>query len=131
MTTIAKSGKPSISTGAPDTSCSVSGLIAGEALSAADACYIKTSDGKVYKSTGAAANAAAVVDGFAPDDCPIGEATSLYWDVNFRYGAALSPGSFAYLSATAGLLDTAATTGGLVPIGRVIDATRIYLFKSY
>lgn len=131
MTAVAKSGTPSISTGAPPTSCSVSGLIAGEALSAGDACYIKSSDGKVYKSTGTAANAAAVVDGFAPTDCPIGEATSLYWHVNFYYGAGLTPGSFVYLSTTAGALEDAATTGGTVPIGRVIDASRIWVRKSY
>lgn len=131
MAAIAKSGTPSLSTAIPPTSNSVSGLYAGEALSAGDACYIKTSDGKVYKSTGAAANAAAVVDGFALSDCPIGEALSLYWGVNLRYGAGLSPGSFAYLDTTAGGLSDAATTGGTVPIGRVIDATRIYVKKSY
>jgi len=132
LTAIAKSGTPSISTPAPDVEHSVSGLYAGEALSAGDACYIKTSDGKVYKSTGAAANAAAVVDGFVPSDTPIGEACSLYYGVRWRYGAALSPGSFAYLSGTtSGGLDTATSTGGTVPIGRVIDATRIDLFRSY
>jgi hypothetical protein len=132
MAAVPKSGTPSISTGAPPTSCSVSGLIAGEALSAGDACYIKSSDGKAYKATGAAANAAAVVDGFAPSACPLGEATSLYWNVNFYYGAGLTPGSFVYLSATtAGGLEDAATTGGTTPIGRVIDASRIWVQKSY
>jgi hypothetical protein len=131
MAAIAKSGTPSLSTAIPPTTNSISGLFAGEAISSGDACYIKTSDGKVYKSTGAAANAAAVVDGFALADCPIGEALSLYWGVNLRYGASLSPGSFAYLDTTAGGLSDAATTGGTVPIGRVIDATRIYVKKSY
>jgi hypothetical protein len=106
-------------------------LIAGEALGAGDACYIKTSDGKVYKSTGTAANAAAVVDGFAPTSCPAGDATSLYWSVNFAYGSALSPGSFLYLDTVAGGLADAATTGGTVPVARVIDATRIWVKKSY
>lgn len=131
MAAIAKSGTPSLSTAIPPTTHSISGLYAGEAISAGDACYIKTSDGKVYKSTGAAANAAAVVDGFALADCPIGEALSLYWGVNLRYGANLSPGTFAYLDTTAGGLSDVATTGGTVPIGRVIDATRIYVKKSY
>jgi hypothetical protein len=132
MTAIAKSGTPSISTATPPTTCSISGLYAGEAIAAGDACYIKTSDGKVYRSTGAAANAAAVVDGFAPTDYSSGDAMSLYWNVNFRYGAALSPGSFCYLSGTtAGGLDTATSTGGTTPIGRVIDATRIFVQKSY
>jgi hypothetical protein len=131
MASVAKSGTPTISTATPPTNCSVSGLIAGEALAAGDACYIKTSDGKVWRSTGAAANAAAVVDGFVPTACPVGEATSLYWDVNFRYGAALSPGSFLYLDTSAGGLADAATTGGTVPVGRVIDATRVFVRKSY
>jgi hypothetical protein len=250
MTAIAKTGKPGISTTVPPTSCSVSSLIAGESLGGGDACYIKSSDGKVYKSTGAltgttrpsapalaaalsggtvddgeysvkityttaageslpsesseivtkstSANqstitvtspaaatgavkykvyitpknggpwklqnstgtnvgtdftltappvtntaepptadtsgsyAASVVDGYAPDNCPSGGVTSLYWDVNFGYGSALTPGTFAYLSgSTAGGLDTAPSALGTAPIGRVIDATRIWLQKSY
>jgi hypothetical protein len=131
MASIAKSGTPSLSTAIPPTTNSLSGLYAGESLSAGDACYIKTSDGKVYRSIGTAANAAAVVDGFALSDCPIGEVLSLYWGVNLRYGAGLNPGTFAYLDTTAGGLSDAATTGGTVPIGRVIDATRIWVRKSY
>lgn len=131
MTAIAKSGTPSICTMTPGFEHSVSGLIAGAALAAGDACYIKTSDGKVYPSNGTAATAPAVVDGFAPAACSLGDPTSLYWGVNFNYGAALSPGSFVYLDTTAGGLSDAATTGGTVPIGRVIDANRIYVQKSY
>ncbi len=131
MTAIAKSGQVSLSTSVPPTNCMVSGLYAGEALAAGDACYIKTSDGKVYRSNGTAANAAAVVDGFTPSDVPIGEVVTLMWHVNFRYGAGLSPGSFAYLDTNAGALNDTATTGGTVPVGRVIDATRIFVQKSY
>lgn len=131
MASVAKSGQPSVSTSVPPTNCQLSGLYAGEALAAGDACYIKTSDGKVYRSNGTAANAAAVVDGFTPSDVPIGEVVTLMWHVNFRYGAGLSPGSFVYLDTTAGGLSDAATTGGTVPIGRVVDATRIFVQKSY
>lgn len=131
MAAIAKSGQVSVSTSVPPTNCQLSGLYAGEALAAGDACYIKTSDGKVWRSIGTAVNAAAQVDGFTPSDVPIGEVVTLMWDVNFRYGLALSPGSFAYLDTTAGGLSDAATTGGTVPIGRVVDATRIYVQKSY
>lgn len=131
MAAIAKSGTPSITTAAPPTNCSLSGLFAGEAIAAGDACYIKTADGLIWRSNGTAANAAAVVDGFAPEAAVAGDALSLYWNVRFAYGASLSPGSFAYLATTSGALDTAATTGGTVPIGRVIDATRIDLFRSY
>jgi hypothetical protein len=131
LAAVSKSGTPSITTAAPPTNCSLSGLFTGEAIAAGDACYIKTSDGKIYKSDGTAANAAAVVDGFAPEAAASGDALTLYWNVRFAYGASLSPGSFVYLATTAGALDTAATTGGTVPVGRVVDATRIDLFRSY
>jgi hypothetical protein len=250
MTAIAKSGTPSITTAAPPTNCSISGLFAGEAINAGDACYIKTSDGKAYKSTGAlvgtappdepalttatsggtivdglygvkityvtaageslpsessfittkgasadqstltvaspaaatgatkykvyitaknggpwklqnttgtnvgtgftlsappatntaeppttdtsGSHAASVVDGFAPEAAASGDAVSLYWNVRFAYGAALSPGSFVYLDeTTAGALNDSPTTYGTVPVGRVVDATRIELFRSY
>jgi hypothetical protein len=132
MADIAKSGSPSLSTiGPAPGSCKLPTLTAGEALGAFDACYIKN-DGKVYKSTGAAANAAAKVNGFAPDGgCPAGEAVTLLFNVSVRYGAALTPGAQVYLSgATAGALADAASTGGTAPIGFVVDATRIYLYQS-
>jgi hypothetical protein len=250
MAAIAKSGTPSITTAAPPTNCSLSGLFTGEAIAAGDACYIKASDGKIYKSTGALTGtvpplepalavalsggtvddgiygvkityvtaageslpsessfirsasttpnqgtltitspaaatgatkykvymtpknggpwklqnttgtniatdftitappvtntaepptadtsgsyAASVVDGFAPEAAASGDAMSLYWNVRFAYGASLSIGSFAYLDeTTAGALNDSPTALGTVPIGRVIDATRIDLFRSY
>ena len=131
MASIAKSGVVSISTPTPDVEHSLSGLYAGEAITAGDACYIKSSDGKIYRSNGTAANAAAVVDGFAASDAPIGEPVSLYYGIRFRYGANLTPGTFVYLDTNAGGLSDAATTGGTVAIGRVVDATRIDLFRSY
>lgn len=131
MAAITRTGQVSVTTSVPPTNCQVSGLYAGAGLVAGDACYIKTSDGKVYPSNGTAANAAAVVDGFTPSDVPIGEVVTLIWHVNLRYGAGLSPGSFVYLDTVAGGLNDTATTGGLTPVGRVIDATRIYVQKSY
>lgn len=114
----------------PGQNDTVSGLKAGEALGAGDACYVK-SDGLVWRSTGAAANAAAKVRGFAAEACAVGEAVTLYHDVNFRYGSGLTPGIDVYLSgATAGGLDTAASTGGTAPIGYVVDATRIHVWES-
>jgi hypothetical protein len=55
MTAITRStgGTLSITTPVPPTSCNLSGLTAGAAIAAGDACYIKTSDGKVYPSSGA------------------------------------------------------------------------------
>lgn len=132
MASIAKVTPVSISTAAPDAEHSLSGLYAGESISSGDACYIKSSDGKLYKSNGTAANAAAVVDGFAAGDAAIGDPLTLYYGIRFRYGSGLTPGSYVYLdSAVAGGLSDAATTGGTTPIGRVIDSTRIDLGRSY
>lgn len=131
MAVITKNGKPTLSTAVPPTTSSLSSLLAGEAIAQGDACYWKASDGKVYRSNGTAANEAAIVDGFALEDCPAGEYLSLYWNVNLNYGTGLTPG-LVYLAATAGALDTAATTGGTVSIGRILpDGKRIWLRKSY
>src|SRR5437868_13832654 len=123
MADIAKSGTPSLSSVLPGQDKTISGLLAGEAIAAGDACYIK-SDGKVWRSTGAAANAAAKVDGFAAIAAAVNEAVTLVFDVNFYYGAAMTPGARTYLSATAGAIADAATTGGAAPIGFVVDAPR-------
>lgn len=129
MATIAKSGTPSLSTTVPCPSNHISGLLAGEAIAAGDLCYIK-SDGKVWKSVGTTTNAAAKVDGMAMVAAQSGEACSLYFDVNVRYGASLTPGTRLYLATTAGLIVDGATTGGTAPIGFVIDSTRIRVFQS-
>lgn len=130
MAAIAKSGTPSLCSSLPPQSQQIAGLRAGEALGAGDACYI-ASTGLVMKSTGAAANAAAKVRGYAAEACAIGEAVTLFFDVNFAYGAGMTPGADVFLSGTtAGGLDTAASTGGTAPIGYVVDATRVHLFAS-
>lgn len=129
MAAVAKSGTPSLCSVLPPQSSTIVGLKAGEAIAAGDACYIK-SDGLVWKSNGTSANAAAKVDGWAMTACPVGEAVTLYFDVNIRYGAGMTPGTRLYLSTTAGLLVDAATTGGTAPIGFVIDATRIRVWQS-
>lgn len=104
----------------------LSGLKAGEALTRLDACRI-ASDGLVYKASGAAANANARVRGFADDDTAIGEAVTLLNDGLVAYGSGMTPGEDLYLSATAGQLDDAATTGGTVPIAFVFNATTLML----
>lgn len=130
MADIAKSGTPSLSSVLPGQDKTISGLLAGEAIAAGDACYIK-SDGKVWKATGAAANAAAKVDGFAATAAPVGEAVTLVFDVNFYYGSGMTPGARIYLSgATAGAIADAASTGGTAPVGFVVDATRVRVWQS-
>lgn len=129
MTAVAKSGTPSLASVLPPQNCQIAGLLAGEALAAGDACYIK-SDGKVWLAIGTAANAAAKVDGWAAEACAVGEAVTIFYDVTFRYGAGLTPGARYFLGGTAGVLDTAATTGGTAPVAFAVDATRIRVLQS-
>jgi hypothetical protein len=130
MAAITKSGTPSLATPVPCSGHRVgSGLLAGEAIAAGDPCYIK-SDGKAWLATGAAANAAAKVAGFALVAAAAGEAITLYTDVEIRYGASMTPGAQVFLGATAGALADAASTGGTAPIGVVVDATRIRVWSA-
>ncbi len=133
MAAVAKSGTPSLSSiiyNPDNTHVVASGLKAAAAIGPADACYINAS-GQVALATGAAANAAAKVRGFAAMAASAGEAVTLYTEVEFRYGAGLTPGTDLYLSGTTpGGLDTAVSTGGTAPIGFVVDAVRVRLFAS-
>lgn len=103
----------------------ISGLVAGEAIDALAACYIKASDGKVYMSDGTADNAAAKVDGFSAQAAQAGQGVTLLGrGTRARYGV-LTIGALYYLAATPGRLDTATTTGGTVALAKAISATDI------
>ena len=123
----------SLATLVPPASCQIgSGLICGADIAAGDACYIK-SDGLVYPATGAAANAAALVDGFALVPAKFGQSSpiSLYDRVDLYYPTGKNPGTRLYLSGTvAGGLADAASTGGTIAIAKVIDATRIRVYAN-
>lgn len=130
MAAVAKSGTPSLSTMLPGGGNYVgSDFKAGEAIGAGDPCYIKGSDGKVYRSIGTTADAAAKVDGWAPGAAAVNEAVTLMADVDFRWGAAMTPGTRLYLSLTAGTLSDAATAGGTTACAMAIDATRIRVWQ--
>lgn len=124
MALITKSGTPSLSSPTPSRENTITGLLAGEAIAAGDVCYI-ASDGTVMRSNGTSANAAAIGLGMAGGAAATGEAVTLFINCNFHYGSGLTPGAPYYVGATAGRLDTAATTGGTVVVARAIDATRI------
>lgn len=124
MALVAKSGTPSLASPYPAGGDLIRGKKAGEALAAGDICYI-ASDGTAKKSNGTAADALAVAFGIAAGDTQVGEAVTLYRNVSFHYGSGLTPGAPFYVAATAGRLDTAATTGGTVVVARAIDETRI------
>jgi hypothetical protein len=114
----------------PDASSSmfarnISGLLAGETIAAGQACYIK-SDGKAWLATGTSANAAAVFAGLAARAATVGQPVTLLGaNSRWKYGSGLTPGARYYVSATAGALDDAATTGGTVAVAIAIDTTDI------
>jgi hypothetical protein len=107
-------------------------LFAGEALLACAPCYIKQSDGKVYMSNGTAATEPAGFDGFTPKAYAVGDAVALYGiGVMMRYSnGALTPGQKLYIAATAGRLDTTATTGDAVGVARAINASDIRVTRA-
>lgn len=107
-------------------------LFAGEDLLAVCPCYIKNSDGKVYMSNGTAANEAAGFDGFTARACKSGQPVTLFGiGTRFRYAAAtLTPGAKLYIGATAGRLDTAATTGDAVGVARAINDSDIRITRA-
>lgn len=108
-------------------------LYAGEALDACAACYIAAADGKVYMSNGTANNEAATFDGFTPRACAAGEPVTLLGiGTRMRYGTGLTVSQLLFVAATAGRLDTAATTGGLTPVAKVLPGgTDIRVIVDY
>jgi hypothetical protein len=123
----------SLATRQPGAEHSITGLKAGENIAAGDACYIKASDGLIYRSTGAAATAPAQVDGWAAENVTTGEAITLFRGVNLNYSAGgLTPGTSYYVSGTnAGGIADAPSTGGTAVVARAIDASRLFVKTSY
>lgn len=131
MAEIAKSGTPSLASVLPPQNNNIAGLLAGEALAAGDACRINAADGRVYRSSGAAATANANVHGYAAEACNAGEGVTLLFGVTMRYAAGLTPGASYFLSGTVlGGIADAASTGGTAPLGFAVDATRVRLNQS-
>lgn len=137
MAEVTKGAVPTPSTLVPPANCIVAGLLAGEAIAAGDMVYVKASDGKVYRTTAAAANEAAGSWGMSPEAASAGEAVSIYHHMVFGYkplvgGTAKGANAILYLSATvAGGLSDTATTGDAVGVARVIDTDgRVYVYGS-
>lgn len=131
MADIAKVGSPSLSSIDYPACNKISELKAGEALGAWDACYVKASDGLVYKATGAANTRPAHVDGYSMKAVSVGQAVTLSeGNCNVGYGSGLTPGTEVFLSgATAGGIADAASTGGLTRLGVILDDSRIRFFS--
>jgi hypothetical protein len=131
MAVISKSGTPSLTTLTPCPAHYIAGdLVAGEALGACDPCYIKNSDGKVYKSNGTAVAEAAEVHGWTTHAVAVGKQVTLVRDVIFGYGSGLTPGAKLFVAATAGALDTVATTGGTKPVAVAVNDKEIEVWQS-
>ena len=119
---------PSLATLHPPTNTTLSGLLAGEAIAQGDFCYVKGSDGKVWRCTGAANTAPAKPMGVAATSASVGEAITLYHSVLMVYGTGLTPAAKYFISGTvAGGLADAASTGGLTAVAWAFDATRIWV----
>lgn len=85
-------------------------LTAGEAIAAGDMVYVK-SDGKFWKASGAAANAAAKPFGMAAAAAASGEPCTAMHGERFNYATGLTPGASYFLSPdTAGRLADANVT---------------------
>jgi len=111
------------------------GLVAGADIGSASQpitpCYIKGSDGKVYPTDATAADEKARLAGFAVRFTKTGEPVTLFGiGLKFEYAAALTPGVALFLAATAGRLDTAATTGDAVGVVAVVTATMVRVTRG-
>ncbi len=128
MATITRVGAPSLATTLNDPGPhqihgrAATDLLPGETVYLANASGVPT----LTKTNGTAATAPALYVGVICKKTYSGEKAVAYHDVEVAYGASMTPGARVYVSATAGAVDDAATTGGTVPIGIVTSPTTIY-----
>jgi hypothetical protein len=131
-TLVAKSAKASFDASTGMVAPQITGLIAGEAIaSAVTPCRIHT-DGKVYKASGAAADASARIAGFnTRGNIKAGQPVTLYGlGAVAKYSdGALTPGAVLYLG-TGGILSSTASVGDTVGIAQAIDADNIRITRS-
>lgn len=131
MAAVAKSTKASFDASTLMVNPLLSGKIAGEDIPVLCPCYLHT-DNKVYKASGAAANAAAVLYGWSCRAAKLGQPVTLAQGPGpvAKYSdGLLTPGQKLYLGA-AGALDTAATTGDAVGIAQAFSADLIRLTRA-
>lgn len=129
MSLVTRSAAASPETGSIMRSLQIIG-IANAAIDIAAPCYIM-STGKIAMADGTAATAPAVVVGFAVRQANAGEPVTLHGKGSiFHYSDTdLTPGAVLYLAATAGRLDTAATTGDAVGVAFVMPDKRTIMVK--
>lgn len=132
MALVTKVADASIDVISAQTAPQRAGLTAGAAIDVLAPCVIDPADGLVYMCNGTAADARAQFDGFAPRAYAAGDTnvTLIGIGLKMRYGSGLTPGSRLYIGATAGRLDTAATTGDAVGIAKVVSANDIRVIRD-
>jgi len=136
MAEVTRTGTPTISTPFPGKEHFIVGLKAGEAIAGGDALNIRP-DGLVWKATGAAANAGAVVCGFAAMAASVGESVTVARGLMIGYGPNVAgtptaPGAPLFLSGTvAGGLADAASTGGTTAIAYAVGDGRIFAKSNW
>lgn len=132
MALVTKATDASIDAISAQTAPQRAGLVAGAAIDVLAPCVLKA-DGLVYMCNATAADADAQFDGFAPRAYAAGDSniTLIGIGLKMRYAASgLVPGAKLFLGATAGRLDTAATTGDSVGVAKCISATDIRIFRD-
>jgi hypothetical protein len=105
--------------------------LAGENIETGQPVYLNA-DGMLYRASGAAADAAANILGFAGKTVRAGLPLTVFGP-GTRFGgfSGLTPGALLYASATVGELSDAATVGGTRPIARAVTATDIIVIGWY
>lgn len=113
----------------------ITGLYAGAAIAAYDACYIASADGLVYPSDATAANEAAEFHGICPRAAAIGEPVTLFGPgARMRYSTGMTPGATLYVGIAAdavGSLNDAAQVGDQEGVAMAISATDIMVLRYH
>lgn len=130
MALVTKSATASVDANSIDNSNRLSGLLAGEAIAAFDLVRIH-SDGTVMLCNATALNASAYVDGIAAGAADSGQPVTIFKQgARIKYATGLTPAAILYAGATAGRLDTAATTGDATGVAKVVSATDIVIIRA-
>lgn len=130
MATVVKSAKASFDASTGMIAGQISGKRCGEDIpSAVTPCHIRA-DGKIYKASGAAADANARITGWSTHAAKSGQPLTLWSAPSVAKYAdeTLTPGNLYYLGAN-GALDTVATTGDAVGTAEAIDASNIRIIR--
>jgi hypothetical protein len=126
----------------------LTGIIAGEALTAGDAVFIH-SDGKAYQADAADHKDTLTTDddnagtdtttwdtskfdGFVVADYAVGEGSVTVWGRNSiitKYAAGMTPGAFYWISGTQGSLSDARIAAYDVAVAKAISATDILVLR--